>query len=122
AQLMQCPGVREGVVIARENTGGQQQLVAYLRPLADVELVPAELRQQLARHLADYMLPSAFVTLETFPLTPNGKLDRQALPAPDSSAVVTRHYAAPLGETETVLAQIWQDLLGVAQVGRHDHF
>ncbi|MBD2786348.1 non-ribosomal peptide synthetase, partial [Xenorhabdus sp. DI] len=67
-------------------------------------------------------LPSAFVMLDAFPLTPNGKLDRQALPAPDSSALVIRHYEAPNSEEEMMLAQIWQDLLGVEQVGRHDHF
>ncbi|MBD1229663.1 AMP-binding enzyme, partial [Xenorhabdus griffiniae] len=77
AKLEQCHGVRDAVVLAREDEPGQKRLVAYLRPRAGVELVPAELRQQLAQHLADYMLPSAFVTLETFPLTPNGKLDRQ---------------------------------------------
>ncbi|OKP02419.1 Amino acid adenylation [Xenorhabdus eapokensis] len=122
ARLLQCDGVREAVVIAREDASGQKQLVAYLRSLDDVELVPAELRQQLAQHLADYMLPSAFVTLNTFPLTPNGKLNRQALPAPDLSAIVTRSYEAPVGETEIALAQIWQKLLGLKQVSRHDHF
>ncbi|WP_187650925.1 condensation domain-containing protein, partial [Xenorhabdus indica] len=71
---------------------------------------------------ADYMLPGAFVTLEAFPLTPNGKIDRRALPAPDLSAVVTRSYEAPIGETEIVLAQIWQELLRVERVSRHDHF
>ncbi|BET96662.1 hypothetical protein TCT1_15830 [Xenorhabdus sp. TCT-1] len=121
-QLMQCHGVREAVVIAREDEPGQKRLVAYLRPLAGAELVPAELRQQLARHLADYMLPGAFVMLETFPLTPNGKLNRQALPAPDDSGVVTRSYEAPAGDIEIALAQIWQDLLGLERVGRHDHF
>ncbi|WMV70849.1 amino acid adenylation domain-containing protein [Xenorhabdus griffiniae] len=121
-QLMQCHGVREAVVIAREEEPGEKRLVAYLRPLAGAKLMPAELRQQLARHLADYMLPSAFVILETFPLTPNGKLNRQALPAPDASAVATRRYEAPAGDTETALAQIWQDLLGLERVGRHDHF
>ncbi|MBD2816409.1 amino acid adenylation domain-containing protein, partial [Xenorhabdus sp. Flor] len=69
-----------------------------------------------------YMLPSAFVILETFPLTSNGKLDRRALPAPDASAVVTREYAAPIGEIETLLAQCWQELLGLERVGRYDHF
>ncbi|WP_139837574.1 AMP-binding enzyme, partial [Xenorhabdus beddingii] len=105
SRLMQCHGVREAVVIAREDEPNQTRLVAYLRPLEGVELVPAALRQQLAQHLADYMLPSAFMVLDAFPLTPNGKLDRQALPAPDLSAVVTRGYAAPVGEIETVLAQ-----------------
>ncbi|PHM22404.1 non-ribosomal peptide synthase/polyketide synthase [Xenorhabdus ehlersii] len=122
AQLTQCDGVREAVVLAREDEPGQKRLIAYLLPQAGIELVPAELRQQLAQHLADYMLPSAFVTLDTFPLTPNGKLNRQALPAPDLSAVATRSYVPPVGETEIALAQIWQKLLGLKQVSRHDHF
>ncbi|MDE9555583.1 amino acid adenylation domain-containing protein [Xenorhabdus bovienii] len=122
AQLMQCHGVREAVVLVREDELSHKRLVAYLRPLDGVELVPAELRQQLAQHLAEYMLPSAFMVLDAFPLTPNGKLDRQALPAPDSSAVVARGYEAPVGEVEVALTQIWQDLLGLTQVGRHDHF
>ncbi|MDC9595130.1 condensation domain-containing protein, partial [Xenorhabdus sp. IM139775] len=122
ARLMQCPGVREAVVLAREDATGQKQLVAYLRPQEGVELLPAALRQQLARHLADYMLPSAFVTLDAFPLTPNGKLDRKALPAPDSSSVVVRQYEAPQGEIEMMLARIWQTLLGLERVSRHDHF
>ncbi|WP_198688448.1 non-ribosomal peptide synthetase, partial [Xenorhabdus lircayensis] len=121
-RLAQCSGVREAVVIDREDIAGEKRLVAYLRPQSGVELVPAELRQQLAQHLADYMLPSAFVTLETFPLTPNGKLDRQALPDPEQSAVATRGYEAPEDELETLLAQIWQELLGLEHVGRHDHF
>ncbi|WP_156933318.1 non-ribosomal peptide synthetase, partial [Xenorhabdus cabanillasii] len=148
ARLMQCDGVREAVVLAREyipheepiadkndfhesnssgnnshkNTAGQKRLVAYILPQPGIELVPAELRQQLAQYLADYMLPSAYIVLENFPLTPNGKLDRQALPAPDLSAFIARGYEAPIGEIETVLAEIWQDLLGVEQVGRYDHF
>ncbi|PHM36581.1 non-ribosomal peptide synthetase [Xenorhabdus innexi] len=122
ARLEQCSGVREAVVIAREDASQQKQLVAYLLPQPDARLDPAELRQQLTKHLADYMLPSAFVTLDAFPLTPNGKLDQRALPAPDSSAVVSRHYSPPMGETETVLAQIWQRLLRLERVGRHDHF
>ncbi|MBD2816128.1 amino acid adenylation domain-containing protein, partial [Xenorhabdus sp. Flor] len=122
AKLMQCHGVKDAVVLVREDEPNQKRLVAYLCPLAGGELIPAELRQQLAQHLADYMLPSAFVTLEAFPLTPNGKLDRQALPAPDLSAVVARGYEAPFSETEIILAQIWQDLLKVEQVGRYDHF
>ncbi|MDE1480364.1 amino acid adenylation domain-containing protein, partial [Xenorhabdus bovienii] len=122
ARLVQCHGVREAVVLAREDEPGYKRLVAYLLPQTGVELVPAELRQQLSQHLAEYMLPSAFMTLESFPLTPNGKLDRQALPVPDSSAVVIRGYEPPQGRIETALAQIWQDLLGLEQVGRHDHF
>ncbi|UUZ56124.1 phosphopantetheine-binding protein [Massilia sp. H-1] len=68
------------------------------------------------------MVPSAFVTLAAWPLTPNGKLDRKALPAPDMLALAARTYEAPQGEVEAAIAAIWQDLLGVAQVGRQDHF
>ncbi|WP_156115396.1 amino acid adenylation domain-containing protein, partial [Xenorhabdus sp. NBAII XenSa04] len=121
-QLAQCHGIREAVVLLREDEPDHKRLVAYLRPLDGAKPTPAELRQQLAQHLADYMLPSAFVTLDAFPVTPNGKLDRRALPVPDASAVVTRRYEAPMGEIETRLAQIWQDLLGLERVGRHDHF
>ncbi|WP_242688082.1 non-ribosomal peptide synthetase, partial [Photorhabdus stackebrandtii] len=122
AQLVQCPGVDEAVVVAREDIPGDTRLVAYLRPQSGVELVPADLRLRLAQHLADYMLPSAFVMLASFPLTLNGKLDRKSLPAPDQSAVAMHAYEAPVGELETTLAQIWQDLLGLACVGRYDHF
>ncbi|TPG64660.1 non-ribosomal peptide synthetase, partial [Pseudomonas arsenicoxydans] len=122
AALTQCPGVREAVVLARQDQSGDQRLIAYLLSEPGVELMPAELRQHLAQHLAEYMLPSAFMTLDAFPLTPNGKLDRQALPMPDQSAVVTRGYEPPQGELEIRLADIWQELLGLERVGRHDHF
>uniref|UniRef100_UPI00068B5399 non-ribosomal peptide synthetase n=1 Tax=Andreprevotia chitinilytica TaxID=396808 RepID=UPI00068B5399 len=122
AQLTACVGVREAVVIAREDQPGDQRLVAYLIPQDGIELSAADLRQQLSQSLADYMLPSAFVTLDAFPRTPNGKLDRKALPAPDQSAVVSREYVAPQGEIETIIATIWQDLLGLERVGRHDQF
>ncbi|AIA70439.1 hypothetical protein EV46_07535 [Pectobacterium atrosepticum] len=122
ARLMQCPGVQEAVVVAREDSPGDTRLVAYLCPQPGVTPDPADLRQQLGQHLAEYMVPGAFVTLDAFPLTPNGKLDRKALPAPDQSAVATRDYEAPQGEVETALAAVWQDLLGLTRVGRHDHF
>ncbi|RAT40576.1 hypothetical protein AU495_16350 [Lonsdalea populi] len=110
------------MVIAREDSPGDTRLVAYLCPQADAEPDPADLRRRLSQHLAEYMVPGAFVTLDALPLTPNGKLDRKALPAPDRTAVVSRGYEAPQGEVETALADIWQDLLGLARVGRHDHF
>ncbi|WP_198691497.1 non-ribosomal peptide synthetase, partial [Xenorhabdus lircayensis] len=122
AQLVQCPGVHEAVVIARGDNADQKRLVAYLLAEPNAKLEPAALRQQLARQLADYMIPGAFVTLGAFPLTPNGKLDRQALPAPDQAAVVARDYEAPVGKVETALAEIWQALLGLEKVGRYDHF
>ncbi|MBE1162009.1 non-ribosomal peptide synthase/polyketide synthase [Dyella acidiphila] len=122
AKLAACAGVREAVVIDREDTPGDKRLVAYLTAHDGQTLSNAALRDSLARELADYMLPSAFVQLEQLPLTPNGKLDRQALPAPDQQSVVTRAYEAPQGEIEQAIASIWQQLLGLERVGRHDHF
>ncbi len=121
-RLSQCHGVREALVLAREDEPGHKRLVAYLLPQEGIELVPAALRQELAQHLTEYMLPSAFVTLDAFPLTPNGKLNRQALPAPDQASVVMRGYEAPSNEREMAVAEIWQALLGLEKVGRYDHF
>ncbi|WP_235567260.1 condensation domain-containing protein, partial [Lysobacter sp. Root604] len=120
ARLAACAGVREAVVLAREDVPGDKRLVAYLA--ADQDLAVAELRARLSVELPDYMVPSAFVVLDAFPLTPNGKLDRKALPAPDGSSLVQREYEAPQGAIEDALAEIWQALLKVEQVGRHDHF
>ncbi|MDC8016186.1 non-ribosomal peptide synthetase [Tahibacter soli] len=120
AKLAACDGVREAVVIAREDVPGDKRLVAYL--IAQTGLSLADLRHELAQSLPDYMLPSAFVTLDALPLTANGKLDRKALPAPDQTAVVTRAYEPPVGRTEEAVAAIWQDLLGLDRIGRDDHF
>ncbi len=122
ACLAAVAGVREAAVMAREDAPGDKRLVAYL--VADAEQPPAAdtLRSALAAVLPDYMIPAAFVLLDAFPLTPNGKLDRRALPAPDHLLPSDAGYEAPLGRTETVLAAIWQDLLQVDGVGRHHHF
>ncbi|UUZ51678.1 condensation domain-containing protein [Massilia sp. B-10] len=117
--LKTCAGVRDAIVVAREDNAGDKRLVAYL--LAD-DVDTAAIRATLSASLAEFMVPSAFVTLAAWPLTPNGKLDRKALPAPDMLALAARTYEAPQGEVECAIAAIWQDLLGVAQVGRHDHF
>jgi amino acid adenylation domain-containing protein len=122
AQLARCPGVREAVVIAREDQAGDKRLVAYLVAQGGHELAAPELRARLAERLPDYMLPGAFVALPALPLTANGKLDRLALPAPDSDSVITRPYETPQGPVETAIASIWQELLGIEQVGRHDDF
>ncbi len=82
ARLTQHPGVREAVVIAREDTPGDKRLVAYLVPGAGAKLRDRDLRDLLGRHLPDYMVPSSFVPMERMPVTANGKLDRSALPAP----------------------------------------
>ncbi|PHM27778.1 non-ribosomal peptide synthetase [Xenorhabdus budapestensis] len=122
AQLAACDGIKDAIVIAREDENGDKRLVAYLIPQPEMTLDIVQLREQLGTRLMEYMLPSAFVVLDTFPLTPNGKLDRQALPAPDRSAIVSREYQAPQGETEQLLAAIWQTLLRLEQVGRYDNF
>ena len=122
ARLMACDDVREAMVLMREDTPGDKRLVAYLTARQGAELSIDDLRNALAAHLAEYMVPSAFVMLDVFPLNMNGKIDRKALPAPDASASAVRQYAAPSGEIEQLLAQIWQELLGLERVGRQDNF
>jgi amino acid adenylation domain-containing protein len=127
ARLAACAGVREAVVLAREaqvDAGAlaDKRLVAYVLREEGIDLSAAVLREQLAQVLPPYMLPSAFVCMDSFPLTPNGKLDRKALPAPDQQSLAAREFEAPVGEMEVALAGLWQELLGVERVGRHDQF
>ena len=121
-RLACCSGVQAAVVLAREDTPGDVRLVAYVVSVEGAALEPAVLRAALAADMAEYMVPSAFVQLSAFPLTPNGKLDRQALPAPQLSALSARQFESPIGPTEQAVAAAWQDLLGVERAGRHDHF
>ncbi|MGC5953913.1 AMP-binding protein, partial [Ralstonia pseudosolanacearum] len=120
ARLSQCAGVSEAVVTMREDVPGEQRLVAYY---VSGEAIEAQtLREQLQASLPEYMVPAAYVRLERLPLTPNGKLDRKELPAPEGQAYASIAYEAPQGEVEVALAGIWQMLLGVERVGRHDDF
>ena len=124
ARLSEHGLVREAVVEARD-TGEEKRLVAYVLPEEEsIETgdLLAELRTHLATTLPDYMVPSAYVRMEAWPLTPNGKLDRKGLPAPDDEAYVRREYEAPQGEIEETLAELWQELLQVERVGRQDDF
>lgn len=122
AQLAICQGVREAIVIAREDNPNNKRLVAYLLTQDNIELSAADLRNQLATVLADYMIPSAFVCLPFFPLMPNGKLDRKRLPQPDMVEMSAQHYIAPRTATEEILAGIWAEVLGVEKVGVEDNF
>lgn len=122
SRLAACAGIREAVVVVREDVPGDPRLVAYLVLDARHALVPGELRAQLARDLPEFMLPTSFVAMESFPLTPNGKLDRKALPAPDSSGQPEREYEAPATVIEYQLCDIWQSLLKLPRVGVHDNF
>ncbi|MCF5279086.1 non-ribosomal peptide synthetase, partial [Pseudomonas syringae] len=123
ARLAEYPDVRDAVVLCREDVPGDKRLVAYVTTLHPESLLDIEtLREHLQETLPQYMVPAAYVQLNALPLTANGKLDRKALPAPDRSALASRGYEAPEGDTEMAIARIWQDLLQLEQVGRHDHF
>ncbi|MER2989661.1 amino acid adenylation domain-containing protein [Serratia nevei] len=122
AVLATHPAVREAVVDARA-VGDDKRLVAWVVPAAGVaeETLAGALRQHVSAALPDYMVPSAWVVVAALPLSPNGKLDRRALPEPQG-AQSQAAYEAPQGEHETLLAAIWRELLNVEQVGRHDNF
>ncbi|MEM7132270.1 MAG: amino acid adenylation domain-containing protein [Chloroflexota bacterium] len=115
--LLEEGGIREAVVLVQEDTVRGKRLVAYLA--GDVEI--ETLRQNLARRLPDYMVPSAFVFLDAMPLTLNGTIDHQALPIPDYTDAQSE-FVAPRTEMEEQVAAIWQDVLHIGQVGVHDNF
>ncbi|WP_241002020.1 phosphopantetheine-binding protein, partial [Pseudomonas viridiflava] len=121
-----CHDVREAVVLAVP-LAGSTQLVAYIVPQAATasEAEQLTLRQrikaELQTSLPDYMVPTHLLLLPTLPLTPSGKLDRKALPAPDVSQLQAR-YRAPVSEVEVCLAAIWQEVLHAPRVGLDDHF
>ncbi len=116
------PLVREAVVIAHPDPAGETRLIAYVAPAPGQQVMPAELREFLQRKLPDYMVPAAFVLLESLPVTPNGKIDRQALPAPDMQPAADRSASAPRTPTEEVLAGIWCEVLHLTQVDVHKNF
>jgi surfactin family lipopeptide synthetase A len=123
--LRQHPAIGETVVVAREDVPGDKRVVAYFVPARGASPTTAELRSFLKEKLPEYMLPSVFAPLETMPLTPNGKVDRRALPAPEqlNLAPSAEDFVAPRDEAETKLVKIWEDLLGVRPIGvRHDFF
>jgi len=123
AVLMTYPLVKQTVVVAREDQPGHQRLVAYLVPHSEQSLMTTELRRFLQDQLPDYAIPSAFVMLEVMPQTPNGKIDRKALPAPPSQRPsLEQDYVAPRTEQEHLLSSIWANILGLDQVGIYDNF
>ncbi|HEU4328582.1 MAG TPA: amino acid adenylation domain-containing protein [Roseiflexaceae bacterium] len=118
------PAVREAVVLARDGSAGAaKRLVAYVVPAAETgAALPQELRAFLAERLPEYMLPSAVVVLAQMPVNANGKVDRKALPAPDADLSAAIAFVAPRTEVERLLADLWSQTLGRAQVGIHDNF
>ncbi|MGH3815010.1 MAG: amino acid adenylation domain-containing protein, partial [Pseudonocardiaceae bacterium] len=119
--LLRHPQLTEAAVLARDE-GGHQRLVAYVVPAVSAAPGGSELRSWLKRDLPDYMVPSAFVTLEELPLTSSGKVDRRALPAPDAQPALESSYVAPRTPAERELARIWSEVLRVERVGVEDNF
>jgi acyl carrier protein len=121
--LQQHPGVRESVVIAREDVPGNKRLVAYVVVNQTPAPTNGELHHLLKTKLPEYMVPSAIILLETLPLTPNGKVDRRALPVPDTALLELKsNYVAPRNSVEEVLAAIWAEVFEIEQVGIYDDF
>ena len=121
--LSQHPGVRQAVVIAREEVPGDKRLVAYLIATQGPAPATSELRSFLQEQLPEYMLPSAFVFLDAFPQTPNGKVDRRALPAPQHTRPEQREdYVAPRTSIEEAVRGFWSQILKIEQIGIHDDF
>ncbi len=120
AALARQPGVAQAVVLARDDASGSRRLVGYAVGAPGRAVDPAALRQELARTLPEYMVPAVIVPLAALPLTRNGKLDREALPAPAGPA--SSGGAAPQGPVEELVAALWRELLAVGTVARDDNF
>ncbi|MFZ6028537.1 MAG: non-ribosomal peptide synthetase [Chloroflexota bacterium] len=122
--LLQYPSIREAIVLARPDNVGQNQLVAYVVPQTGANPgMLSDLRTYLKERLPEYMLPSVFVLLEAMPVSPNGKTDRKALPAPDNLRPdMVTEYIAPSTPLECQIAEIWQNALNVERVGVNDNF
>ena len=125
AALDQHPAIGQAVVVAREETPGNKRLAAYIVLAQGVEKGQgpsvSDLRAYLKEKLPEYMIPALYTFLDAMPLTPNGKVDRRALPAPDKASAA-REYVAPRDEKEEALAAIWAEVLGVDRVGINDDF
>jgi amino acid adenylation domain-containing protein len=123
ARLNQHAKVREAVVVTWDDELTDKRLVAYVSPQSNQELTITELRSFLKDKLPEYMIPSAFLLLQTLPLTPNGKLDRRSLPAPETlRPELEATYVMPQTEMEQAIATIWQKALNIENIGIHDNF
>jgi amino acid adenylation domain-containing protein len=121
--LGQHPAIRETVVLAREDQPGDQRLVAYVVPHVGKKFIVSQLRDFLKAKLPEYMIPAAFVTLDALPLTINGKVDRQGLPAPKGlRPELAAAYMSPSTGAEQRIAKTWQEVLHLEQVGIYDNF
>jgi hypothetical protein len=115
--------VRQAVVTAQPDPSGEQRLVAYLVPASADAPAVSDLRAGLKERLPDYMIPSLFQCLDAFPLTPNGKVDRKALPVPDAARPrLDASYIVPRNALEQAIAGVWESVLGISGVGVFDNF
>ncbi|BAY23348.1 amino acid adenylation domain protein [Calothrix sp. NIES-2100] len=122
-QLTQHLQVKQAVVLVREDVPGEKRLVTYIVPSQEQSPTVSELRSFLKNNLPDYMVPSVFITLNTLPFLPNGKLDRKALPAPDTARPdLEAIFATPRTPVEETLVQIWSEVLRLENVGINDNF
>jgi amino acid adenylation domain-containing protein len=123
AVLSQYPSIQKSVVIVREDTPGDKRLVAYFVPNLGQEVAVTDLRSFFKQKLPEYMVPSAFVRLESLPLTPNGKVNRKELPIPDGSHLnLQESYVPPRNPTEQQVADVWAQVLNLERVGIYDNF
>jgi acyl carrier protein len=113
--------IAHAVVIAREDGAGEKRLVGYVKS-KNGPLSPADMREFIRGKVPSYMVPAHFVMIDDFPLTPNGKIDLRRLPAPDGTFSKTQIYIPPSNDDEKALAEVWQEVLGVRQVGMNDDF
>ena len=121
--LIDHPAVKQSVVALREDDQGENYLVGYIVPKSQDKPSISNLVTYLRQKLPEYMVPSAFVTLDALPLTPSGKVDRRSLPAPEQKRPdLDQAYAAPRSELEQFLAQLWCNILHLDRVGIHDKF
>ena len=121
--LLQHENIKESLVVPYKEEGKENILVAYI-VLRNTENCPgsSDLRETLKKQLPDYMIPSFFINLDSIPLTPNGKIDRRALPKPDKALGGSKEYVAPQNETEEKLVKIWSEILKVEKIGIYDNF
>ncbi|HVW97009.1 MAG TPA: amino acid adenylation domain-containing protein [Mucilaginibacter sp.] len=126
--LVKESNIRQAVVIAREDTPGDPRLVGYVvledeNPDADLKILVQQWQRAMLAVLPEYMVPDDFVLMTSIPITPNGKIDRKALPKPDYNAVVRLgEYIAPRTEIEKQVAEIWQELMGIEKISIYDNF
>jgi amino acid adenylation domain-containing protein len=122
AALQRQPAVREALALARADDRGQTQLLAYVVSNPGATAKDADLIAALRAALPSYMIPSAVVVLEAWPLTPNGKIDRRALPVPERADAASKGFVAPQTDTQQLIAKVWSDVLGHLPVGLYDNF